>query len=276
MTQKILYKTDKNGTKYYHCTDLCPRCNGTGIVKIYVPVNGGDCYECGGSGIIEWEDKEYTPEYEAKLEVQRQKREAKRMAKLEAELPAKQAAWLEKNGFNSDKATYIFLGNTYEIKDQLKALGAKFDYFFGWHIDHEVEDYQTMKVDLSEYLMDDMFEGYNFDSEKLSALDIDSLKKISYNKINGIKESEYIGNIKDKLEIEATLKFWVNFETMYGLQTLYSFVDDQGNIIVWKTANWLDLEKETRVILRGTVKDHNEYKGEKQTILTRCKVEVVK
>ena len=276
MAKRILYKTDKNGTKYYHNVGPCYKCGGTGIISYFVPINGGDCYACGGSGIEEWDDKEYTPEYEAKLEAQRAKKEAKRMAKLQAELPAKQAVWLEKNGLNSEKVTYIFLGNTYEIKDQLKAIGAKFDYILGWHIDHEVEDYQTMKVDLSECLMTNMFDGYNFDNEKLFALDLDSLRKVNYNKINNIKGSEYVGNIKDKLEIEVTLKFWVNFETMYGAQTLYSFTDDQGNIIVWKTANWLDLEKETKVILKGTVKDHNEYKGEKQTVLTRCKVEVIK
>lgn len=125
MAQKILIKTDKNGTKYYHNVDRCPRCGGTGIVEIYRPVNGGDCFQCWGSGIIEYDTKEYTPEYETKLEVQRQKREAKRIVKLEAELPAKQAEWLKHNGIDQNGHTYIFLGNTYEIKEELKALGAK-------------------------------------------------------------------------------------------------------------------------------------------------------
>lgn len=276
MAQKILYKTDKNGTKYYHNIDRCPRCGGTGIVEIYIPVNGGDCFQCGGSGIEEWNTKEYTPEYEAKLEAQRQKREAKRMAKLEAELPAKQSEWLEHNGIDQNGITYIFLGNTYEIKEELKALGAKFDYKFGWHIDHKVENYQILEFNVMPYLVRDMFEGYDFDRNFISNFDLETIKKAEYKKQNNVKASEYVGKIKDKLSVEVTLKFWVNFESQFGIQTLYSFVDNDNNIYVWKTANWLDLEKETKVILKGTVKDHNEYKGEKQTVLTRCKVEVVK
>lgn len=276
MAQKILYKTDKNGTKYYHNIDRCPRCGGTGIVEMYVRVNGGDCFECWGAGVIEYDTKEYTPEYEAKLEAQRQKREVKRMAKLEAELPAKQEAWLKKNGFSSNGITYLFLGNTYEIKEELKELGAKFDYKLGWHIDHKVENYQILEFNMMPYLVKDMSDGYDFDRNFVSNFDLEAVKKAEYKKQNNIRTSEYIGEIKDKLDIEATLKFWVNFESQFGVQTLYNFVDNDNNIIVWKTSNWLDLEKDTKVNLKGTVKDHKEYKGEKQTVLTRCKVEVVK
>lgn len=276
MGQKILYKTDKNGTKYYHCADRCPRCGGTGIVEIYRPVNGGDCFQCWGSGIIEWDDKEYTPEYAAKLEAQRQKREAKRIAKLEAELPAKQVAWLTREGISQDGMTYIFLGNTYEIKDELKALGAKFDYKLGWHIDHKVENYQILEFNIMPYLVRDMFNGYDFDRNFVSNFDMEAMKKAEYKKLNNIKSSEFIGSLNDKIELTVTLKFWVNFESIYGTQTLYSFLDEDNNIITWKTSKWLDLEKDTKVSLKGTIKDHSEYKGEKQTILTRCKVGIIK
>jgi hypothetical protein len=276
MTQKILYKTDKNSTKYYHNIDRCPRCGGTGIVEIYRPINGGDCFQCWGSGIIEYDTKEYTPEYEAKLEAQRQKREAKRMAKLQAELPAKKAAWLEKNGFNSEGISYLFLGNTYEIKDQLKELGAKFDYLLGWHIDHEVEGYQFITVNVNDIAFESMFDGYNLEPEKVWKLNLDSLKKSAYNAQNNIKASEYVGEVKDKIDIQVVLKFYTSFDSQFGVQTLYSFQDENNNIYVWKTANWLGIEKGTKVNLKGTIKDHKEYKGEKQTILTRCKVEITK
>lgn len=276
MAQKILYKTDKNGTKYYHCTDRCPRCGGTGIVEIYIRVNGGECFECWGAGVIEWDEKEYTPEYEAKLEAQRQKREAKRIAKLEAELPAKQAAWLTKEGFDQNGTTYIFLGKTYGIKEELKALGAKFDYKLGWHIDHKVDNYQTLEFNIMNYLVKDMFNGYDYDRNFVSNFDLEILKKTEYNKLNNIKASEYVGEIKDKVDVNVTLKFYANFDSQFGTQTLYSFVDDDHNIYVWKTSTWLDLEKETKVNLKGTVKDHCEYRGDKQTVLTRCKVEVIK
>ena len=276
MAQKSLYKTDKNGTKYYHVVGPCYKCGGRGIIECYIPINGGDCYACGGSGIEEWNEKEYTPEYEAKLEAQRQKREAKRMAKLQAELPAKKATWLEKNGFNSDGITYLFLGNTYEIKDQIKALGAKFDHLLGWHIDHEVEGYQFITVNVNDITFESMFDGYTLESEKVWKLNLDSLKKSAYNIQNNVKASEYVGEVKDKIDIQVILKFYANFDSQFGLQTIYTFQDENNNIYVWKTANWLDIEKGTKVNLKGTIKDHKEYKGEKQTVLTRCKVEVIK
>ena len=272
MAQKILYKTDKNGTKYYHNTDRCPRCGGTGVVEIYRPINGGDCFQCWGSGIIQWDDKEYTPEYEAKLEAQRQKREAKRMAKLQAELPAKKAAWLEKNGFNSEGITYLFLGYTYEIKDQIKLLGAKFDYLLGWHIDHEVEGYQFITVNVNDITFENMLNGYTLDPEKIQKLDLNSLKKSAYKAQNNINASEYIGNIKDKIELEVVFQFRASWDSEFGVMNLYSFTDLDGNMIVWKTGNYIELENNDHVTIKGTIKDHSEYKGEKQTVLTRCKI----
>ncbi len=229
-------------------------------------------FQCWGSGIIEYDTKEYTPEYEAKLEAQRQKREAKRMAKLQAELPAKKAAWLEKNGFNSEGITYLFLGNTYEIKDQTKALGAKFDYLLGWHIDHEIEGYQFITVNANDITSESMLDGYTFEPEKIWKLDLNSLKKSAYNAQNNITASEYIGNIKDKIELEVIFQFRASWDSDFGTMNLYSFTDLNGNMIVWKTGNYIELENNDHVTIKGTIRDHSEYKGEKQTILTRCKI----
>ena len=33
-----------------------------------------------------------------------------------------------------------------------------------------------------------------------------------------------------------------------------------------------DVNTGDKVILKGTIKEHNEYRGYKQTVLTRCKV----
>lgn len=272
MAQKILYKTDKNGTKYYHVIGPCSKCGGRGIISCFIPINGGECYDCGGSGIEEWNEKEYTLEYEAKLEAQRQKREAKRMAKLQAELPAKKATWLEKNGFNSEGITYLFLGNTYEIKDQLKELGAKFDRLLGWHIDREIEGYQFITVNVNDVTFESMFDGYTLEPEKVWKLDLDSLKKSAYKAQNNIKASEYVGNIKDKVELEVVFQFRASWDSDFGTMNLYSFTDLNGNLIVWKTGNYFELESGDHVTIKGTVKDHSEYKGEKQTVLTRCKI----
>ena len=80
-----LIKIDKNGTKYYEGLVKCSRCDGLGVYIIGIcngqpvlsPVDGGICFNCGGTGTQDGKWKEYTPEYEAKLEERRRKRAEK-------------------------------------------------------------------------------------------------------------------------------------------------------------------------------------------------------
>lgn len=89
--------------------------------------------------------------------------------------------------------------------------------------------------------------------------------------------SNHIGNIKDRLTINIAswrcLTSWCNCYDGYNETTtfLYQFVDNDGNIFVWKTQKYLDEEAELQTIT-GTVKAHNIYRDIKQTELTRCKV----
>lgn len=90
-------------------------------------------------------------------------------------------------------------------------------------------------------------------------------------------KSQYYGSIGEKIEIKAIYKFSAWYETTayvgYGTQINYIHTFKAGDdTLVWKTTKGLSLEEDTEVILKGTIKDHNEYKEEKQTILTRCKV----
>jgi hypothetical protein len=61
------------------------------------------------------------------------------------------------------------------------------------------------------------------------------------------------------------------------MRYLYRFVDANENVLVWFTGNMLDAD--TREFFENTVyngdvsvKEHSEYKGIKQTVLTRCKL----
>ena len=90
-------------------------------------------------------------------------------------------------------------------------------------------------------------------------------------------KSQYYGDVGDKVELKAIYKFSAWYETTayvgFGTQTNYIHNFKAGdNTLVWKTTKPLGLEKETEITLKGTVKDHNIYKDEKQTVLTRCKV----
>lgn len=90
--------------------------------------------------------------------------------------------------------------------------------------------------------------------------------------------SQYIGNVGDKIDMDVILekRAWFEIPSFRGFGTdtmhVYTFRDDQGNAIVWKTTGGIPNETGSRVHLKGTIKELSEYKDEKQTILTRCKV----
>lgn len=90
--------------------------------------------------------------------------------------------------------------------------------------------------------------------------------------------SQYIGNIGDKVETRAVYLYSAHFEIRsfggYGFETMYihGFKDAAGNKLVWKTSKHLSIRQDKEVTIRGTVKEHSEYKDEKQTVLTRCKI----
>ena len=89
--------------------------------------------------------------------------------------------------------------------------------------------------------------------------------------------SKFVGTVGDKVDTDLTLDkaAWFNIRNYYGGQDtiyVYTFRDSEGNALVWKTSKDLDLESGVSVHVKGTIKEHSEYKDEKQTVLTRCKV----
>jgi hypothetical protein len=102
-------------------------------------------------------------------------------------------------------------------------------------------------------------------------------------KFNDSLSNEFLGEIKEKVSVKVRLIHhrvfegcWDGYHTTYTNN--YTFMDEQGHLIQWKTAKNLfdDTEKviadKTEFNLQGTVKAHNEFKERFYTILTRCKV----
>ena len=83
-------------------------------------------------------------------------------------------------------------------------------------------------------------------------------------------DSEYVGEIGKKLT--ASVKEYrclSSWNTQYGYTYIYEFMTEDGNVLIWKTSKMLDKDIAT---ISGSVKEHSEYNGIKQTVLTRCKV----
>lgn len=83
------------------------------------------------------------------------------------------------------------------------------------------------------------------------------------------KASEYVGKVGDRVTVNVkSVKLVTSWETIYGMTFIWKITGEDGNIYIWKTGN--SIEDNCKSI-KGTVKDHKEYRGVKQTELTRCK-----
>lgn len=96
---------------------------------------------------------------------------------------------------------------------------------------------------------------------------IDKRKQREEDKLN----SEYIGEIGEKITRFVKIDKIVPVETMYGLSCLYIFVDEEGNELTWFTASNVYADVGEWYNITGKVKEHKEYDGKKQTALTRVK-----
>jgi hypothetical protein len=89
------------------------------------------------------------------------------------------------------------------------------------------------------------------------------------------KRNEHVGQVGDKLEgLELTCVSRRETEGYYGMTTILTFEDAEGISYKWFASRSQGVDKGDKVILKGTIKKHDEYKGRKSTVLTRCKMEV--
>jgi len=100
------------------------------------------------------------------------------------------------------------------------------------------------------------------------------------------KESDYFGEVKKREDFVLTLTGVNNWESDYGTTWFHRFIDEDGNIAVWYGSKSLSyvvpgqtytntVPVGTKVSVKATVKDHGEYKGTKQTVITRVKLNEV-
>jgi hypothetical protein len=86
-------------------------------------------------------------------------------------------------------------------------------------------------------------------------------------------ESEWMGEVKQRITTEVTVTMTRWIETQYGGSMLVKMRTDDGNLLCWFASNPPDcVEIGAHLSVTGTVKDHKEFAGAKETNLTRCKV----
>ena len=100
---------------------------------------------------------------------------------------------------------------------------------------------------------------------------------------------EYYGNVGDKFELTLTFDKSFGFEGAYGFTYIHLFHDDENHVFAWSSSNgnykveyaknvtwggieYVEYEVGHKYLIKGSIKDHREYRNVKQTVITRCKV----
>lgn len=271
-------KIDEENHKAY-IIETCGRCGGSGdyiIPGIFM----GTCFQCNGNGKIAKWVKAYTEkEYDAymvarsRAKERKEEKERERIQSLKNNSEKNKAEILEKMGYDVDNPkVYIVTGdNTYNIKEELKERGGRFNPVFGWYFTKETEvpdGYALAAIN-----MEDVYEW-------LPMVKKFDLKENAKEVVSKAKEallppslSEYVGDIKERVrDMKVKLTGARAVESAYGSSVLFTF--EAGNdILIWFTSCPPDADKAIvghEYLLTFTVKAHDTYQGTKQTKINRC------
>ena len=198
-----------------------------------------------------------------------EKREAAREQKMKAEYTNKRAKWLEENCFNENLTTFVYFpADSFEVKDSLKDVGFKFNSSLLWHAAMAPAGYEESCIEVSFNEIGEFSawgEGhFNPDVKKIIE---DKIKKA-----RPASKSQWIGEEKDRIvDLPVILVSIHGFETRYGYSQVVKFLNGD-NVITWFTAVDIKFEPGDNILLSGTIKKLHEYKGEAQTIMTRCRL----
>lgn len=106
-------------------------------------------------------------------------------------------------------------------------------------------------------------------------------RHLEYEKTRKQKEQEneryrYYGEVGEKVTLNGRLACVTSYSTQFGVMFVYKMIYNSA-IFVWKTSKYLGIDDSgEEVNLVGTIKEHSEFRGVKQNMLVRCKVEIIK
>ena len=271
---------EKSGKMYSKARANCDRCvKGVYISRIENgqpiphPNANGVCFACGGTGYFTKEIRLYTEK--EKIAADRSKQRAAER-KVEEKLQAaakKKAQWLEKNQFNTEGLTAVYVGsNSFDVKAELKEAGWKYSPIFGWRTADisAIDIYGEENVAI---ISVDQVASFNLYGEgcflSTAANLIQQLKDARKPQSN----SNWVGEIKEKLvDLPVVIQRITGFGSQFGWTNVITFVNGD-NILTWFTSSDIsNYEKGEKYLLSATVKEHKLYKDEKQTVLLRVKL----
>ena len=265
-------QVDEENRKAYVSTK-CWKCGGSGQYAWF-----GTCFRCGGAGKEAKWVKAYTPEQYEKYIIAQKKAKEKRVQKeldrqqeLRDKSEENKKALLEKFGFDAEnpKVYLVAGGNTYDIKDELKERGGRYNPAFNWYFTKETEvpeGFKLVPIDFDDvYNWLPLVKKIELKEEAKKVAEAARAEEATESK------SEFVGDIKQRLrDLKVTLSGARAVSSAYGESIMFTF-EHETDILVWFTTNPPDdfvIGKE--YLLTGTVKKHSIYNGIKQTYLSRC------
>lgn len=259
--------------------ETCERCGGSGMY-IIPNIFMGTCFKCNGHGKLSKWVKAYTPEeydkYMAAQKRAKEKREAKReaeIADLEAKSEENKKELLAKWGYDTENpCVYIITGgNTYDVKEEIKESGGRYNSILGWYYTTNNEPPQgfiTVSIPV-----DDLYDWNSLTKKLVLKDDAETIVTNAIDINTPDSPSNFVGEIKERMRnLKVTLVSVRPIESRYGCSTLFTF-DYNDNILVWFTTSPPDEDHAIvghEYLLTATVKDHKIYQNIKQTLVNRC------
>ena len=271
---------EENGKLYADIVCDCWKCGGKGVIPYFGHVDSGVCFCCGGTGKFSKHARIYTAAEREKMDAAAERKRERELEKKRAGATAKREAWLEKYNLKDGNIFIVAGCNTFEIKDELKAQGAKFYSGIGWFFGTETVPQEKPLVE-GEFLFHTTVDATFFWNEYGGGPyfrdgAIDEIKKdiadCIKTKNQATSTSQHVGEIGERLRnMKGTFVSAKYFEGQWGGSFVYTFKVD-GNIFTWFSQAMIDetIKPEDNIVLTGTVKNHTEYNGILQTQLSRC------
>ena len=168
-------------------------------------------------------------------------------------------------GFENGYIT-IFKGNTYEDKEYFKLNSARYNRFWGWYFISTEPIPDDIPDDVEAVRLDWELVGNENGTLKTEREVVEAVENLIYEE----DVSEYQGEVGDKIEVFVTVEKAIALDGYYGPSTMHIMRDDDGNCYVWTTSakSW---DAGSEHFIAGTIKELKQYKGTKQTVLTRCR-----
>lgn len=172
-------------------------------------------------------------------------------------------------GFGEQGFIWLFKGETYAALDWFRAQPTRYADYLGWYLPSDIEMPSPLPAGIEPVKL----EWDNVcDEDGIHFRDKEEIKAYVETLIYDCGNSEWLGNVGERLTLNLTCTRIMHFMNSYGESTMFQFETDDGDVCIWSTQTSKSIKENHKYMIAGTVKQHNIYRNVKQTQLTRCTI----